>query len=247
MLLNSSAFALWCKKSVYSASLKCFDISPFIERIMTQFLQSSLFARSLTSSNTGIENMHSNTRTVNKQTYRSPFCGNGAASPSSGFPTFRRHHVYSDSSQPITRSYGVVFQTDGVLSHHDANSLILVHARLLVLILHLFIRLFNNNNNTLSETALNKLGHFRRKYCSRRLCRLFSLSFEFFATLKKAAELRGNATCCILSFGWFPGTWILCRCFGIPCCIFIGCLFHLHRTWTTYEDGIDRGFRNVDT
>ena len=30
--------------------------------------------------------------------------------------------------------------------------------------------------------------------------------------------------CCILSFGWFPGVWILCRRFGTPR------LFHLHRS-----------------
>ena len=39
----------------------------------------------------------------------------------------------------------------------------------------------------------------------------------------------------------------MCRCFGTHCSNFIGCLFLLHRTWTTYEDGIDRGFRNVGT
>ena len=79
------------------------------------------------------------------------------------------------------------------------------------------------NNNILIETALNKLGNFRRTCCSKLLCRLFSRAFKFFATFKKTTELRGNAMCCILFFWVIPRRLnFMCRRFGKLCSIFIG-------------------------
>ena len=48
-------------------------------------------------------------------------------------------------------------------------------------------------------------------------------------------------SCNILSFGWFPGVWILCADASEHCSIFIGGV----GAYTTYEDGTHRVFRNV--
>jgi hypothetical protein len=52
-------------------------------------------------------------------------------------------------------------------------------------------------------------------------------------------KLSPCCVCCVLSFGWYPDVWILCRCYGTLC------LFHLHSSFKLVLKM--KVFRNVGT
>jgi len=72
--------------------------------------------------------------------------------------------------------------------------------------------------------------------------------FEIQRTIKAfvISKCPPCSDCCILSFGWFPGAWILCGDVSEDSVspIFIGDVSSLP-AYTAYRDGTDRVFRNV--
>jgi hypothetical protein len=90
------------------------------------------------------------------------------------------------------------------------------------------------NNNILSETALNKLGISAERVAPGAFAGYFRVLLNSLPLSRK--PLNYEEVQCVVFFllDDFPASEFYVRTFR-------NTLFHLHRTWTTYEDGIDRG------